>query len=194
MNKNTKFIEVTPEMKERARVEAAKRDKYITHHFEVDHMTGEKRDAVGFYGEFAAREYFGISYADGIRPDYIKIDSGDIVMNGKIIDVKTETVPDDVLDKLLKGEIDDNGRYGRRLINSEQVPLLSHYDYVMWGVFGRGDMSKWYPLGYLPTSEIIGKYKVTKKTPFGSEYPAACLNIHTSKLRSCDKLIEDTKT
>ncbi len=180
---------ITEEMRQAAAAEAQRRDPNIRHHFELNYMSGRERDVIGFLGEFACRQYMGLDWRRGIRENYDTIDSGDILLPGnKTIDVKTETMPFDVLMRLVKGQVDDDAPYGRRLINAEQIPLLEHYDYVVWGAFPREKNERWYALGYLETKYILEHYQATTETPFGSSYPEPCLNIRTSELKNLRRL------
>lgn len=187
-------INITDEMRKAASQEAKRRADYIKHHFELDYMTPEERDEISFLGEFACKECLGLDWRKGIRENYVTADHGDILLRNVTIDIKTETVPYDKLMRLVKGRVGDDEPYGRRLINENQVPLLEHYDYVVWGAFSRNTAKKvpgtvWFSLGYLETAYILEHYSVTKDTPFGTKYDEPCLNIHHSKLKNINKLI-----
>lgn len=181
-------ITITNEMRTRAVLEAEKRNPYIKHHFNVEHLTDKDRDIIGFLGEFACCEYLGIDWKNNIRENYLTIDDGDIKSGNMIFDVKTETLPNDYphryFHNVFNRIIDDDKPYGRRLIVEGQVGLLEKYDIVIFGAFVRDKYDKWYALGYLETSFILKNYCVTKKTPFGSEYPEAALAIRTSDLKN----------
>ena len=192
-------VPITEEMIERAIIERGRRDPYINHHFEVEHFTSEERDVIGFLGEFACCELFDIDWMGNIRENYYSIDNGDIVLKGHIIDVKTETLPAELLMKLKYDTLDDDKPYGRRLINDEQVVLLPKYEAVVFGAFKREDCSgdkfpsHWYALGYASVKKDLNRYSVTKKTPFGREYPTAVLPYRSSELRDIRKLVEWAK-
>lgn len=178
-------IQITDEMREAAGREAARRHPNINHHFELEYMSGEQRDIVGFLGEFACKEFLGLDWRRGIRENYDTIDSGDILQANIVVDIKTETIPKDILMKLIRGEVGDDQPYGRRLINQEQIPLLEHYDYVAWGAFSRGmNNGLWFSLGYLETAFILQNYRPTLDTPFGTHYNEPCINIRQSQLKS----------
>ncbi|MCM1543229.1 MAG: hypothetical protein NC121_18505 [Blautia sp.] len=180
-------IEITDEMVCAAIRESDRRNPYINHHFELAYMTSEMRDQIGFLGEFACKEELGIDWRTGIREDYIVPDSGDILDTNGVVDIKTETIPFDVLMNLVRHQIKDNQPYGRRLINQGQVELLYHYDYVVWGAFPRPDgvhkTLRWYSLGYLESEYILSNYQITQDTPFGSRYPEPCINVKHSELK-----------
>lgn len=182
-------IVVTDEMKRVAKTEAHRRNPYITHHFEVKHFSKEERNVVGFLGEFAACALFGIDWRRNIRDDYVTIDTGDIQVGTAIIDVKTETVPKWALQKIVTRQIDDDGPYGRRLINENQVPLLHKYDYVLFSGFLRNDLSYWYPFGYVATDYVLQNYSVTTERPDGGTYPEAAMPVRTSSLRNVIELM-----
>lgn len=181
-------IEITEEMRRAAKIESERRDPNIEHHFELEYMTGEERDIIGFLGEFACKECLGLDWKAGIRDNYDTIDQGDILLPDVKIDIKTETIPHNILMQLVKGWVGDDMPYGRRLINQDQVPLLEHYNYVVWGAFSRGMDKLWFSLGYLETSYILAHYKVTSDTPFGRKYNVPCLNIRHSELKPISEL------
>lgn len=181
-------VQITDEMRRAAEIESQRRNDFIRHHFGPEYMTGRQRDIVGFLGEFACKEYLGLDWRAGIRESYETIDAGDILIPGITADIKTETMSPGKLTLLLNGRIDDDAPYGRRLINQGQIGLLEHYDYVIWGAFPRGLYNWWYPLGYLDTGHILENYSVTERTPFGSRYTDACLNIRHSELRDIEEL------
>lgn len=180
-------ILITEEMQQAAQEEARKRDPFINHHFELSYMTPAQRDIIGFLGEFACKEALGLDWRAGIREDYVVPDQGDILDLNGVVDIKTETVPFQKLMRLVRKEIGDDDPYGRRLINQDQVSLLQHYDYVVWGAFSRPDGRhplKWYDLGYLESAYILAHYTITRDAPFGGTYPEPCLNVRTSELKS----------
>ena len=146
-----------------AHVEADRRDKYIVHHFEVGHMNRETRDMVGFLGEFACCKLLGQDWKANIRKDYLDIDSFDIEYKGKRIDVKTETVGEPPASRIISRVIGDNVVYGRRLINQGQWNLLQKYDIIIFGLFIRNQLDKWYPVGYRDTAFLLANYTPQKK-------------------------------
>ena len=93
-------------------------------HFEVNHLSYNERDELGFVGEFACCKFLGIDWKENIRDNYLTIDDFDFIVKIKKIDVKTETVPTKNAKKILRKEISDNELYGRRLINKGQFTLL----------------------------------------------------------------------
>ncbi|MDD6988327.1 hypothetical protein [Ruminococcus sp.] len=185
-------VDITDDMLKAAIRESNRRDPYINHHFELKYMTPDIRDQIGFLGEFACKELLGLDWRAGIRDNYDVPDDGDILNLNGIVDIKTETVPSNILFNLIRGNISDNQQYGRRLINQDQAALLEHYDYVVWGAFQRpGDYLenlRWYPLGYLETSYILEHYEITKDTPFGTKYPEPCINVRHSELKPIEEL------
>lgn len=82
----------------------------------------------------------------------------------------------------------DNATYGRRLINKGQVPLLSKYDIVIFGLVVREEKDKWYPIGWLETNYILNNYSVTYLRPDGGNYPFPALSIKTSDLKPVSQL------
>jgi len=182
-------VPVTIEMKLRAKTEAERRNPHINHHFNVNHLTGEERDIIGFIGEFACCELFQINWEENIRNNYLTIDDFDLIINKKKIDVKTETIPIKYLNLILKKAIDDNKLFGRRLINKSQVILLPKYDIVIFGAFERGNYDFWYPLGYLESQYILENYKITSNRPDGGRYPFSALPIKSSSLKPINDLL-----
>ncbi len=182
-------IKITDEMKKQAAIEANKRDPYIRHHFEVPHLTSAERDMIGFLGEFACCEALNIDWRKNIREDYLKKDSGDLILNGKCFDVKTETVPSYYAKKIVYRTIGDNEKYGCRLIHQDQFPLLLQYDFVTFGLFFRESLDFWYPIGYLETAPIVKNYPPTNKRPDGEAYPFPGSPVPTSLLRPFHELL-----
>ncbi|MFP3832491.1 hypothetical protein [Chryseobacterium sp. SIMBA_028] len=182
-------VRISDEMKAQAKIEAQKRDAFIKHHFEVDHLSPEERDELGFWGEFACSTALQQDWKQNIRENYLTIDSYDIIVNGKRTDVKTETVPEGFARKILSKEIDDDKAYGRRLINKGQFDLLSKYDLVIFGLFIREFPEVWYPLGYLETKIITDQYLPTYDRPFGGRYPFPASPVPTSLLKPFNDLL-----
>jgi hypothetical protein len=183
-------VKITDRMRSRARIESIRRNSHIRHHFEVDHMTSEQRDDLGFLGEFACCELLGIDWESNIRDNYLTIDDFDFNINGKKIDVKTETMPVNYAKRLLKGEILDNDLYGRRLINKGQFNLLNKYDIVIFSLFAREHPDYWFPIGYLETKHILENYEPTIDRPDGGRYPFPASPVPTSILRPISDLMQ----
>jgi len=182
-------VKITAEMEKQAIVESNKRNAYIKHHFEVDHLTYEQRDQLGFLGEFACCTLLGLDWKGNIRKDYLTIDDFDFIIKGLKADVKTETIPYNFAQKILNNTITDNEVYGRRLINKGQFSLLSKYDIVIFSFFIRNNTSFWYPIGYLETDFILEKYPPTYKRPDGGNYPFAGSPVPTSILKPIKDLL-----
>lgn len=175
-------------MKAQAKREAARRDQYIKHHFEVAHLTYQQRDEIGFLGEFACCKLLGLDWKANIRNDYLTIDDFDIIHKGKRIDVKTETVKEPPAMNIANRTIRDNVLYGRRLINEGQWGLLPKYDIVIFGLFVRNQYDKWYPIGYRDTSFLLANYAPQKQRPDGGVYPFKASAIKTSDLKPVSEL------
>ncbi|WP_282042699.1 hypothetical protein [Winogradskyella flava] len=182
-------IDISDEMRECAKIESKKRDAFIKHHFEVKHLSYEERDELGFIGEFACCQLLGIDWKQNIRDSYHTIDDFDVVLKGKKIDVKTETVPTAYARKILRKEILDDELYGRRLINEGQFDLLKKYDIVIFSLFAREHLDFWFPIGYLETSHIINNYPPGKARPDGGTYPFSGCPVPTSVLKPIEQLI-----
>ncbi len=175
-------------MKQYALKETSRRNPHIKHHFNVKHMTPKERDMVGFFGEFAACSLFGIDWKENIRDNYITIDDFDCEVNGLKCDVKTETLPKSYAEKILNNTIRDDEKYGARLINKKQLPLLKKYDIVIFSLFIREDMDYWYPIGYIESNLILEKYPVRTHNPSGARYPSPASAIPTSHLKPISNL------
>jgi hypothetical protein len=182
-------IKITDEMRKQAKIESSKRDSFIQHHFEVEHLSYQERDELGFLGEFACCIALGIDWRSNIRENYYTIDDYDFIVNNKRIDLKTETIPLIYANKILDKTINDNELYGRRLINKNQFPLLSKYEIVIFGLFIRGDTEYWHSIGYTETSEIINKYQPTYNRADGGNYPFPGSPVPTSILKPIENLI-----
>lgn len=183
-------VEITNEMVEQASIEARRRHPHIKHHFEVGHLTSEQRDVIGFLGEFACCNLFDINWRENIREDYVEIDDFDFEIDGKKVDVKTETIPSSYGKKVLDKTIDDDALYGRRLINKGQFGLLDKYDIVIFGLFIRGKYNTWRPIGYIETDEVLNFYKPTFNRPDGGKYPFPASPVPTSILKPITDLIK----
>lgn len=184
------FINITQEMVNRANIEIKRRDPYIKHHFSVNHLTEHDRDMIGFLGEFAMSEFLGISFEKQIRENYLTIDAGDGNVQSLVYDVKTETIPEPYFTRVINRTICDDGLFGRRLINKGQVSLLEKYDIVVFGAFKRDDYTKWYPIGYQYTDDLLSNYQITNQRPDGGRYPFAALPIRTSFLLDVKELLD----
>lgn len=182
-------VSITNKMRDFSRKESARREPFIKHHFNISHFNNEERNMVGFLGEFACCELLNIDWQSNIRQDYFTIDDFDLIHKGKKIDVKTETIPRTVLQRLVSGQISDNQLYGRRLINKGQVSLLNKYDIAVFGALDRETMSEWYAIGWMTTGSLLSDYKPTILRPDGGRYPFPGLPVHTSRLNKIESLL-----
>lgn len=182
-------IDITEKMRVQAKKESERRDAYIKHHFEVDHLSYQERDELGFIGEFACCTLLGLDWKENIRDNYETIDDFDFIVNNKRIDVKTETVPTEYAKKILRGEISDDELYGRRLVNEGQFNLLNKYDLVIFSLFAREHLNFWFPIGYLETKSIVENYSPTNKRPDGGNYPFSASPVPTSILKPITDLL-----
>ena len=172
-----------------SKLESKRRDPYIKHHFVVSHLTNDQRDSIGFLGEFACCELLGIDWKKNIRDNYYNIDDHDIIINNLKIDVKTETVPSIYAKSILKHTIKDDKPYGMRLINKGQFELLNKYDFVIFGLFVRGKLDYWYPIGCIDASTVINSYKPTYLKPYGGRYPFPASRVPNSMLKTISSLL-----
>ncbi len=179
---------ITEEMWNYAKKEALKRDPDINHHFNVDHFSPIERDMVGFVGEFCCSKLLNLDWKKNIRDNYKTIDDNDIIINNYKIDVKTESLPFEYLNKLINSLINDDEKYGRRLINENQVKLIPKYDITIFGCIDRDKKDKWYFLGWIVNTKLL-KYIPTNLRPDGNYYPFKALPIKTSELKKFSDLI-----
>jgi hypothetical protein len=182
-------ISIDDEMRQQAKIEGKRRDNYITHHFNVGHLTNAQRDEIGFLGEFSCCKMLKIDWKNNIRDNYFTIDDFDIHYQNKRIDVKTETVPFNYATSILTKTINDDLAYGRRLINDGQWNLLSKYDLVIFGLFVRDLYNTWHPIGYRETEFLIKNYQPTFDRPYGGRYPFKAAAIKTSDLKPIQDLM-----
>ena len=190
-------IRITEEMKQRAKNESEKRESDIRHHFRTESFTQEKTDQIGFYGEFAFREILDIDWREGIRENYKTIDSDDLNVNGWSIDVKTESIPEYFIWKVLDKSIRDNDWYGRRLFHTGQRNNLEKYDIIMMGSVKREsiftDDAAWFPIGWIYANKIEN-YPSGKKGPLHHNrettimYPFPGFQITTNHLKPVSEL------
>ncbi|WP_102409459.1 hypothetical protein [Vibrio cyclitrophicus] len=160
------IIDITNEMIEQSIIQTKKRNPDLKPHFENLNMTKEQGHQIGFLGEFAACAYFGLNWLDNIRADYKTIDTYDLALGNAKVDVKTESVPDNIF-KLLQTQftkpckqirkhspqwrqrpyfqhesIFDDKPYGRRLINVGQRKELEKKHVVLFGAVNRNSILK----------------------------------------------------
>lgn len=155
------IIEFTNEMIEQSIIQTKKRNPDLKPHFENINMPKEQGHQIGFLGEFAACEYFGLSWLDNIRSDYKTIDTHDLTLGNAKVDVKTESVPSNIFEQLQtqftrpRNQIEKNSPqwrkrpyfqhesifddqpYGRRLINAGQRVELEKKHVVLFGAVNR---------------------------------------------------------
>lgn len=183
-------VSFTQEMIDAAAIESTKREQYISHHFEVDHMDSDQRNQIGFLGEFCFCYLMGEDWLSNIREDYLTIDDYDFKLNNLVIDVKTETVPRKQAERIINRTIDDDGLYGRRLYSQGQFKLLRKYDLVVFGLIIREDNNAWYPIGYISAQDIQRNYAPTSQRPDGGRYPSPGAPIKSSDLKPIEELFK----
>ena len=180
------YIIITDEMKSIAAIESARREPYIKHHFKAD--VSHDTNQVGYLGEYACKQYFGLDWKKDVGKNYNKADNGDIFIDDIVIDVKTETVDYSTLHKIVMKHLTPTQPYGCRLITAKQIPLLHKYDFVIFGAIPRETLGGWYPLGFLDTTFILNHYKPSKTTPGGFELYSESLCIPQGDLRNPEEL------
>ncbi|PMP52632.1 hypothetical protein [Vibrio splendidus] len=210
------IIDLTNEMIEQSIIQTKKRAPDLKPHFNNLNMTKEQGNQIGFLGEFAACTYFGINWLDNIRNDYKTIDTHDLLLGNAKVDVKTESVPDNIFN-LLKyqstkiekpffkhSSILDDKPYGRRLINAGQREELEKKHVILFGAVNRDSIIKkrngvflehlsgWLPLGYVTVKKAM-EYPIIEKKPFPAKdqkYPTPVMAIRSSDLLSINNLKE----
>lgn len=186
------MIGITEEMFDTATQEVRRRGNYLNPHFNLNYLDEQTRQIIGFLGEFACQEYLGLDWRDNIRDNYLVADDYDFIFNGQRVDVKTETIPSEVvLNQVVNRTINDNVAYGRRLIHQNQfINNVPNYDSILFGCFLRPNYTRWspigkywYPIGRISCEYILENYNAPAQKPFGvGTYPFPCVNIRTSEL------------
>lgn len=189
-------VQITSEMRTIAESEILRREPHIQHHFTTGHFTQNQSDTIGFYGEFGLRVTLGLDWKTSIRPDYFTINSHDILVDGWVIDVKTESIPARYMWSVVKRVIPDNEYYGRRLYHTGQRNLLGKYDILVMGAVLRErrfrEIDAWFPTGWLPAAQVLS-YPAGQMGPrhrSGKQilYPFPAFQITTADLRGIEEL------
>ena len=123
-------IELIPEMQKIAvrhaklRTEAIIR-QFIPRHAPLSHI---ESNYIGALGEIVVRDYFG--FPINLKDDYAAnhVDSGDICIDGKMYDIKTEATPVRYYRKLFYGTIKPHEPYGCRVWTAKHEHHLEKYD------------------------------------------------------------------
>jgi len=176
-------VPVSAEMREAARLEAARRRAYIVQHFQVGHFGQADTDVLGFLGEFAARQFLNIPWRSGIREDYLVPDSYDLLVAGLRLDVKTESIPRERLEAVVRGIVPRDGLYASRWVNVGQASLLTKYDAVFFGAVARipvDEVIEWFPLGWIPSHLVAEHSVVGRGATAAFAIPASDLNTPAS--------------
>lgn len=189
-------LRISDEMKTRASEEVNRRDPYIVHHFEIDHYGPFERDVIGFLGEFAACGAFGVEWSSNIRKDYLTIDSHDLIFSWGRVDIKTETVPSNYLERVVSRTIAENELWGKRLYNYGQRQLLSKYAWIVFGAIERlplEEIDLWYPIGVIAASKV-SSYPYCTEGPVRSNgqrihYPFCAFHVSTTDLMPLDRFL-----
>ncbi len=158
------FIPFTQEMIDESLIQSRKREQYINHYFESDVMDSETRNQVGFLGEFACCVALGLDWKANIRSDYLTADHGDLVLDGKKIDVKTNTHDSRF--------IPPHEKYpqGHFLVTEKQRSRLGDYDFIVNGAIDRAKMDGWHPVGFISTKELKSLPTATHHSITGNKY------------------------
>lgn len=172
------FIPFTQEMIDESLIQSRKREEHINHYFESDVMDGETRNQVGFLGEFACCVALGLDWKANIRSDYLTPDHGDLILDGKKIDVKTNTHDSRF--------IPPHEKYpqGHFLVTEKQRSRLGGYDFIVNGAIDRAKMDGWYPVGFISTKELKSLPTATHHSITGNKYNSGeVIELKYSKLK-----------
>ncbi|HGY54447.1 MAG TPA: hypothetical protein ENK44_01970 [Caldithrix abyssi] len=130
LHKNFIRIEITPPMREIAVYHARRRSEKIKRRFVPENapLSALESNFVGALGEVAVRYLF--SGQKELKDDYDlgKTDSGDVRINGKMYDIKSEGVPLSLYIKLYEGRIKPYEPYGCRVWTAKHLAHLPKYD------------------------------------------------------------------
>ena len=122
-------IRITSKIKEIAIYHAKRRTKEIVRQFVPANapLVHLESNYVGVIGELAVRKFLGQSVDIPDDYDDHEIDPGDIVINSKVYDVKTDAIPSTYYTKLYTGEIKDYEKYGCRVFTAKHLHHLIKY-------------------------------------------------------------------
>lgn len=165
------------------------RENYIRHHFTTKHYNTEMTNKIGYLGEFACAEMFGLDWQKIVKVNK-KSDDYDLLIGNFKIDVKTDTVPTDFFLKLINGTLTKTERYYERWIHESQYEFLDKYDVMLFGVIERNSFNAWHPIGWITTENIIKNYPPTTNPPHSnhksSKIPVNVLNRNIMQLLPLD--------
>lgn len=127
-----KFIRVKllPLMKDQAKYHARRRTQEIVRRFKPDKapLSDVESNYVGALGEIVVRYLFSGAIDLEDRYGQHKVDSGDIVINGRAFDIKSEAIPLQYYRRLYDGSIKDYEPYGCRVWTAAHLKHLHKYN------------------------------------------------------------------
>ncbi len=123
-------VKLIPIMKDQARYHARRRTREIVRRFIPDNapLSDIESNYVGALGEVAVRYLFSGEIDLEDRYARHKVDSGDIVINGKAYDIKSEAIPEKFYRRLYDGSIRDYEPYGCRVWTAAHLKHLNKYN------------------------------------------------------------------
>ena len=127
-------VPVTDEMKEVAIISAENRAQNIVRRFQMGKLSKAETNYSGCLGELAVKQYYGFPLTLDTVIANGKPDNGDIVLNGKIYDVKTQNMSEMSYDKLVAETLLDTDYKGTFRFTEKHIHhLQSKYDGgVIW--------------------------------------------------------------
>jgi len=198
-------VGITDEMISSAIKESKRRDESVTktgrkafqHHFTAG---GEDKtlfhNVLGFIGQFAFCVYTGQDWRESIREDYETVEAAKTQFKENMVNVKTESVAPEYLEKVVDKTINENEKYSSCLYPVGQINLLKKYNVVFFGAVAvsPGDcnlnnLKYWYPLGWTEAEKII-QCPIAPKTPSGARLPYPAFHINVKSLKHISELKE----
>lgn len=82
---------------------------------------------VGVVGEIAVKKYLGLDTKINENYDHGEVDEGDIIYNGLVYDVKTDSLMERYYNKLINGRLKAYDPYGCRVFTSKHLHHLPKY-------------------------------------------------------------------
>jgi len=153
---NVAGIEITKKMSVKAKEWTDIKAPRITQHFTQKRISKKESIFMASLGEIAFCEMMDIDWES--RKIENKPDIDAITNKGKIMEIKTYSVPSPYFEKLIRNELDNDDLYGRCLFLEKQAHELGICDYVFWGVFQDHEYNVWYPIGYMSSHDILERY------------------------------------
>lgn len=122
-------IEITPEMQNIARLHAKRRTNMIVRRFipRNSPLSHIESNYIGALGEIATHCFFNRNLQLDDNYDTHQVDSGDIIIDDLVYDIKAEAIPNKFCRKLCSGEIQSHEPYGSRVWTASHRHHLKKY-------------------------------------------------------------------